>query len=167
MTLTLALLEHASKKVPVFLHPEEGKMDKWGRIYGEEARRRTIPVYMAWQLNERMYGKLQGLDKAETAAKYGADQVHIWRRSFDVAPPGGESLAMTAKRAVPYFKKQIRPRLERGESVLIAAHGNSLRAIIMDLDHLSQEEVVHLELKTGEPIVYQFENNHYERIDLP
>jgi 2,3-bisphosphoglycerate-dependent phosphoglycerate mutase len=167
MTLALAMLQHAGKKVPVFLHPGEGKREEWGRIYGEEAKKATIPVYSAWELNERMYGELQGLNKAETAKKFGAEQVHLWRRSFDVAPPHGESLAMTAQRAFPYFSKEIAPRLQKGENVLICAHGNSQRAIIMHLDNLSKEQVVKLELATGEPIIYHFEKNAHERIDLP
>lgn len=164
MTLALAMLEHSSKKVPVFLHPGEGKMEEWGKIYSEETKRTTIPVYSSWHLNERMYGELQGLNKAETAKKFGAEQVHIWRRSFDVAPPNGESLAMTAKRAWPYFEKEISPKLEQDQNVLICAHGNSERAIVMHLDSLSKDEVLKLELATGEPIIYQFEKKRYERI---
>jgi 2,3-bisphosphoglycerate-dependent phosphoglycerate mutase len=166
MTLALAMLQHLSKKVPVFLHPGQGKIDEWGHIYGEEARKTTIPVYSAWELNERMYGELQGLNKAETAKKFGAEQVQIWRRSFDVAPPGGESLAMTAERALPYFKREIVPRLHRNLNVLVCAHGNSLRAIVMHLDGLTKEQVVKLELATGEPIVYQFEQGRHERCQI-
>lgn len=169
MTLALAMLQHASKKVPVFLHPGQGKMDEWGKIYSEETKKTTLPVYSAWELNERMYGQLQGLNKAEMAKKYGAEQVQIWRRSFDIAPPGGESLAMTAERALPYFKKEIFPRLQRDVNVLVCAHGNSLRAIVMYLDKLTKEQVVKLELATGEPVVYQFKQGRHERIpfDLP
>jgi 2,3-bisphosphoglycerate-dependent phosphoglycerate mutase len=157
MTLALAMLQHASQKVPVFLHPGQGKLEEWGRIYSEEVKRQTIPVYCAWELNERMYGQLQGLNKSEMAKKYGPEQVQIWRRSFDVAPPGGESLEMTAQRAWPFFTKEILPRLHRGENILICAHGNSLRSIVMHLDQLSKEEVVNLELPTGKPLVYQCE----------
>ena len=164
MTLVLAMLEHSSHKVPVFLHPGQGKIDEWGKIFSEETQKTTIPVCSAWELNERMYGELQGLNKAETAQKFGAEQVQIWRRSFDTPPPGGESLAMTAKRAWPFFKTEIQPRLERNQNVFICAHGNSLRSIIMRLDSLSKEEVVKLELETGAPIVYRFENNRHERI---
>src|SRR3990167_3726354 len=153
MTLVLALLSHHSGKVPVFQHPGGGKLEEWGQIYSEKAKRGTIPVYMAWELNERMYGHLQGLNKAETAKQYGAEQVQVWRRSFDQSPPHGESLAMTAQRTLPYFQKEILPHLKRGQSVFIAAHGNSLRSIVMHLDHLSPEEVVKLELATGKPLV--------------
>ena len=163
MTLCYVMNEHESGKIPVFMHPGSGKMEAWGQIYGEEAKRSTIPVYQAWELNERMYGKLQGLNKAETAAKYGSEQVQIWRRSYDVAPPEGESLAMTAARSIPYFQKMIVPHLEKGENVFVCAHGNSLRSIIMHLDQLSHEEVVKLELATGEPIVYNYNQGSWTR----
>lgn len=167
MTLSLALLGHESKKIPRFLCREREKREAWSKIYSEEAQKSTIPVHCAWELNERMYGELQGLNKTETAKKYGAEQVQTWRRSFDSAPPGGESLAMTAARAWPYFERHILPYLERGENVLITAHGNSLRAIIMHLDHLTKEEVVKLELATGAPILYKFSGKKHERADLP
>ena len=112
-----------------------------------------------------MYGELQGLNKKETADQYGADQVQIWRRSYDIAPPNGESLAMTAARSIPYFEKNILPRLMNGENVFIAAHGNSLRSIMMKLDKLSPEQVVKLELPTGLPIIYDFHDGHYEKVN--
>ncbi len=163
MTATLALLHHKSGKIPVFLHPGVKRLFEWEQVYSEEAQKELIPVHIAWELNERMYGELQGLNKAETAKKYGTEQVHTWRRSYDVRPPGGESLEMTAQRTIPYFQTVILPRLERGESVLIAAHGNSLRSIIMHLDQLSPKEVVALELATGEPLIYTQQNGRWER----
>lgn len=108
-----------------------------------------------WRLNERDYGDLSGLNKAETAAKYGEEQVHIWRRSYDVPPPGGESLKDTVARVLPYYVETILPRVMRGERVLVAAHGNSLRALIMVLDHLDDKTIPTLELKTGVPLVYR------------
>jgi 2,3-bisphosphoglycerate-dependent phosphoglycerate mutase len=157
MTLTLALLHHGSGKVPLFMHPGQGKLESWGQIHGEKAAESVIPVYSAWELNERMYGSLQGLNKQETAAKYGEAQVKLWRRSFDVAPPEGESLSMTASRTIPYFQKKIIPCLALGQSVFVAAHGNSLRSIVMQIDQLSHEEVVSLEIPTGGVIVYRYE----------
>lgn len=106
-------------------------------------------------LNERDYGDLSGLNKAETAAKYGEEQVHIWRRSYDIAPPGGESLKDTVARALPYFVAEILPRVMAGQKVLVAAHGNSLRALIMVLDRLSPADITKVELNTGEPIIYR------------
>jgi 2,3-bisphosphoglycerate-dependent phosphoglycerate mutase len=115
-----------------------------------------LPISKNEALNERHYGDLQGLDKDETAKKYGKEQVHIWRRSFDVPPPGGESLKMTLERVLPYVDKEILPCLTRGENVLVVAHGNSLRSIVMVLDHLNQEEVLELNIPTAVPIIYQF-----------
>lgn len=106
-------------------------------------------------LNERDYGELTGLNKDDARAKWGEEQVHIWRRSFDVPPPGGESLKNTAERTLPYFNAEILPRVLKGENVLVAAHGNSLRSIIMDLEKLTGDEIVARELNTGEPIVYE------------
>ena len=101
-----------------------------------------LPVERSEALNERHYGDLQGLDKAETARKYGDEQVHIWRRSYDVPPPNGESLADTAARTLPYFESRILPDLSRGSNVIVAAHGNSLRSIVMHLDRLTREQVL-------------------------
>lgn len=163
MTAFLAMSVHHSKKVPVVLHPHEGHLEEWAKIYGKEAAQNVIPVHRAWELNERMYGELQGLNKAETMEKFGKEQVQIWRRSYDIAPPNGESLALTAARAIPYFQEKVIPVLKQGLNVFIAAHGNSLRSIIMSLDGLSKEEVVRLELATGEPITYEFANNTFAK----
>jgi 2,3-bisphosphoglycerate-dependent phosphoglycerate mutase len=101
-----------------------------------------------------MYGDLQGLNKTETARQYGEQQVKIWRRSYDVRPPGGESLKDTAERVVPYYERRIHPHVAAGETILIAAHGNSLRALVMHLDRLSKEEVLELNIPTGAPLAY-------------
>lgn len=115
----------------------------------------SIPIIKDKALNERHYGDLQGLDKGETAKKYGDAQVHIWRRSYDIAPPNGESLKDTAARTLPYFYEKIVPEIKAGKNVLVAAHGNSLRAIVMELEKLTQEQVLQLNIATGEPIVYE------------
>lgn len=106
-------------------------------------------------LNERDYGDLTGLNKDDAREKWGAEQVHVWRRSFDVPPPGGESLKDTAERVLPYYREHILPRVLSGERVLVSAHGNSLRALIMELEGLSGQEIVKLELATGVPIIYR------------
>lgn len=116
-----------------------------------------IPIVIDAALNERGYGKLEGLNKAETAEKYGAEQVHIWRRSFDVPPPGGESLRDTFERVIPYYERFIAPKLKEDKNVLVVAHGNSLRALIMFLEHLSPEQILEREIATGQPIKYQIE----------
>lgn len=163
MTAMLAMMQHSSGKVPVIMHEGEGKLEEWGTNFSEQAKRATIPVFKAWQLNERMYGDLQGLNKAETAEKFGEAQVKIWRRSFDIPPPHGESLEMTAARTLPYFNERILPHLQKGENVFISAHGNSLRSIIMLLDALNRDEVLHLELGTGIPIVYNYNQGSFKK----
>ncbi|HEY8517516.1 MAG TPA: 2,3-bisphosphoglycerate-dependent phosphoglycerate mutase [Candidatus Binatia bacterium] len=125
----------------------------------EELGQKDLPVERDQALNERHYGDLQGLNKAETAKKFGDEQVHIWRRSYDVAPPGGESLKDTAARTLPYFEQHVVPALRKGETVLIAAHGNSLRSIVMDLEKLTREQILELNLATGVPIVYRLDDD--------
>jgi len=105
-------------------------------------------------LNERDYGDLSGLNKDDAREKWGEEQVHIWRRSFDTPPPGGESLKDTAERVLPYFNNTIMPRIRAGENVLVAAHGNSLRALVMVLDGLGQTEITLVNIATGEPYIY-------------
>ena len=129
------------------------------RIVLEALGQTNIPIEKDKALNERMYGDLQGLNKAETAKKYGDAQVKIWRRSYDVKPPGGESLKDTAERALPYYEKMVQPHLVKGETIIIAAHGNSLRALVMELDQLSKEEVLELNIPTGVPLLYEFDDS--------
>ena len=118
-----------------------------------------IPVIKDSALNERMYGDLQGLNKEDTAKKYGSQQVHIWRRSYDIKPPNGESLEDTQKRTIPFFMNCIMTDIKEGKNVLVVAHGNSLRSIVMYLDKLSKEQVLSLELPTGLPIIYSIDPN--------
>jgi 2,3-bisphosphoglycerate-dependent phosphoglycerate mutase len=116
------------------------------------------PIYNE-ALNERMYGDLQGLNKTDTAKKYGEEQVKIWRRSFDIAPPNGESLKDTAARVIPYFEKEIIPKLKSGKNIVLAAHGNSLRALIMYLEKMTPAQILEFEIGTGVPRVYELDNN--------
>ena len=116
-----------------------------------------IPIIKDIALNERNYGSLAGLNKDDARKKWGEEQVHIWRRSYDVPPPDGESLKNTAERVLPYFNKEILPKVISGSNILIAAHGNSLRSLIMQLDELSKEEILNLEIPTGAPIKYIFD----------
>jgi 2,3-bisphosphoglycerate-dependent phosphoglycerate mutase len=121
----------------------------------QEMGQTGIPIVRDQALNERDYGDLVGLNKDDARKKWGEEQVHIWRRSYDVSPPGGESLKDTVARALPYFVQEILPRVLRGERVLVSAHGNSLRALIMVLERLSPEQILKRELGTGVPIVYR------------
>ncbi|KAJ7566330.1 hypothetical protein O6H91_02G097400 [Diphasiastrum complanatum] len=167
MTAMLAMTQHLRKKVPVILHNEDVRAESWSKIFSKVTEDQTIPVITAWELNERMYGELQGLNKRETAEKFGKQKVLEWRRSYDIPPPNGESLAMCAERSVAYFKKQVEPVLYDGQNVMIAAHGNSLRAIIMYLDKLTSQEVIDLELSTGVPMLYVFKEGKFIRRGSP
>jgi 2,3-bisphosphoglycerate-dependent phosphoglycerate mutase len=161
-TAVLTLAQNKSERTPVVIH-DEGKMKDWAVIYSEEMAESIIPIYRSWHLNERYYGELQGKNKAKTAEEYGKEQVHQWRRSYDVPPPNGECLKDTAERTIPFFKETIIPELEKGNDVLVSAHGNSLRSIVMYIDGLSKEEVLHLEIPTGKPLFYEFKDGKLER----
>lgn len=132
------------------------RAQKTGDLILQEMRHPEITIIKNEALNERNYGSLAGLNKDDARKKWGDDQVHIWRRSFDIPPPDGESLKDTAERVLPYFKSEIMPKVIEGSSILIAAHGNSLRSLIMELDSISSEEIVNLEIPTGAPIQYIF-----------
>ena len=123
----------------------------------------NVPTHRDIRLNERHYGDLQGMNKDETRAKHGKEQVRIWRRSFDVPPPGGESLEMCAERTLPYLTEAIIPDLEAGKTVLVAAHGNSLRSIVMKIENLSKDEVLDLEIPTGVPRTYTYDDGVFTR----
>jgi 2,3-bisphosphoglycerate-dependent phosphoglycerate mutase len=127
------------------------------RIVLEITGQTNVPTEQDQALNERMYGDLQGLNKAETAQKYGEQQVKIWRRSYDVRPPGGESLKDTAERVLPYYEQRIKPEVLAGKTIIVAAHGNSLRALVMTLDRLTKEQVLELNIPTGAPLLYEFD----------
>lgn len=175
MTAMLAMAQHSSGKTPVFQYPmppeglesvseNEAKMIDWASPRGENEG--NLPVFVAWQLNERMYGDLQGLNKDATRKQYGEEQVHIWRRSYDVPPPNGESLELTAARTLPYLESNILPSLKDEKNVFVAAHGNSLRSIIMEIEGLSREEVLGLEVPTGSPIVYEWNDGWKRLVDF-
>lgn len=146
----------------------------------DELGEKDIPIIKDWHLNERHYGSLQGLNKAETANKYGDEQVHIWRRSYDICPPSlddndpryieaknkygsiaphSESLKDTIARVIPYWNQEILPKIKEGKKIIIVAHGNSLRGLIKYLDHVSDEDIVNLEIKTGNPICYELDDD--------
>jgi len=135
-----------------------------GRIILEQMGTPSVITIKDQCLNERNYGDLAGLNKDEARKKWGNDQVHEWRRSFDIQPPGGESLKDTAERVLPYFKENVIPELEKGSNILIAAHGNSLRALVMDLEKIHSEEIVKLEIATGIPLIYKFDKKRIERL---
>ena len=134
-----------------------------GRLILEQMNQSEISIIKDQRLNERNYGDLAGLNKDDAREKWGAEQVHIWRRSFDVPPPGGESLKNTAERVLPYFELEIIPKIKEGLNVLVAAHGNSLRALVMELENISQDEIVKLEIATGDPLTYECTERKIQR----
>ena len=129
-----------------------------GKLILEELGQKDLKVIENEALNERDYGDLSGLNKDEARKRWGSDQVHTWRRSFDTPPPQGESLKNTAERVLPYFSENILPLIRKNREIVVVAHGNSLRALVMHLDNLSPDEVVRLEIPTGMPICYQINN---------
>jgi 2,3-bisphosphoglycerate-dependent phosphoglycerate mutase len=161
---TLLLILSEQEKTGIFLH-DEGKMRLWSKHKGE-FEDHEIPIYSSMQINERFYGKLQGENKDEMREKYGKDQVFRWRRSYKERPPGAESLEDVYKRTIPYFKKNIVKELDNGKNVIVSAHGNSLRSIIKYLDNISDEEIPHLELPTGKPIIYNYNDGNFRKKDI-
>ena len=127
------------------------------RLILEVIGQTDLPIERDAALNERMYGDLQGLNKAETVEKFGEHQVKIWRRSYDIPPPGGESLKDTAERVLPYYERRIQPEVLAGKTILVAAHGNSLRALVMHLEQLSKEEILEVNIPTGAPLLYDID----------
>ena len=154
-TLHYILLELSDERIPILYHEEE-RIHAWEHYSGNTNK--EIPIYQSVDLAERYYGDLQGLNKAETMKKYGEAQVHLWRRSYDINPPQGESLKDTCERTIPYYKKNIVPDLQAGKNVLIVAHGNSLRSITKYVENISDEEIPKVEIPTGVPIVYTFDS---------
>ena len=155
-TLHYILIKSNSKRTPIIYHEEKRVLNREHHTGDPE---NEIPIFMSVDLAERYYGDLQGLNKQKTREKYGDEQVHIWRRSYDVKPPGGESLKDTCDRTTPYYKEHILKDLQEGKTVLVSAHGNSLRAITMYIETISEQEIPNVEIPTGVPIVYTFDEN--------
>ena len=156
-TLHYVFVESNSKKTPIFKH-EEKRISDWEQNYTENLES-EIPVFQSVDLAERYYGDLQGLNKQKTREKYGNEQVHLWRRSYDISPPNGESLKNTLERTLPYFENYILEDLKQGKTVLVSAHGNSLRSIVMFVEKISEEDIPNVEIPTGIPIIYTFDEN--------
>ena len=134
-----------------------------GQIMLDELNNSDLLTVKDQNLNERAYGDLTGMNKDDARKEFGEEQVHIWRRSYDTSPPGGESLKDTYDRAVPYFERSVIPALEDSKNVLVAAHGNSLRAIVKYIENISETDIVKLEIATGDPIIYSYSNGTYTR----
>ena len=136
-----------------------------GTIILEKLDQLNIPIEQNVNLNERDYGDLTGMNKDQARAEFGEEQVHIWRRSYDVPPPGGESLKNTYDRVVPYFKDKVLTQLESGKNILIAAHGNSLRSLVKYIEKISEENILKFEIATGEPLFYEYISGKLKRVD--
>ncbi len=137
-----------------YIRVHEKSQPWYEHFVADETDRRELKIYMSEKINERYYGDLQGMNKDLARKQYGEEQVHLWRRSYNIAPPNGESLEMTRARVLPYYQQQILPRLQQGKTVLVVAHGNSLRALIMHLESLSPDDIIKKEIPTGVPIFY-------------
>ena len=159
------LLETRNLKFDLMFTSDLFRAQETGRLILEQMNHTGIQVIKDPSLNERNYGDLAGLNKDEAREKWGEEQVHIWRRSFDVPPPGGESLKNTAERVLPYFELEIMPKVKEGLNILVAAHGNSLRALVMELEKISSKEIVKLEIATGDPLTYEYSDGEFVRID--
>lgn len=153
MDTVARLFEYGNKKYPIFIHLDGGRMQKWGHYI--DISEDDVPVFISEKLNERYYGKLQGENKETAMKKYGEEQVHLWRRSYNIAPPGGESLKDVMKRTAPFYKKYIEKDLKEGKNVLIVASHNSLRAIVKYVEKISDKDIINLEIPYGGLIEYE------------
>ena len=156
-------LKQSNIKFDVMFTSDLFRAQETGRLILEQMNQTDIAKIKDQSLNERNYGELAGLNKDDARKKWGEEQVHIWRRSFDVPPPGGESLKNTAERVLPYFESKILPEVIKGNNILIAAHGNSLRALVMKLEDISPDEIVKLEIATGDPPMYECSEGKIQR----
>lgn len=153
----MTILKYFHEKYPIFIHLDKGKMKEWGNF--EEINKNYIPVYISENLNERYYGKLQGLNKKRMIQKYGPEKVRRWRRSFSTPPPGGESLKEVFKRTVPFYRKHIEKDLKHGKNVLIVLSHNPLRAIIKYIEKFSDENIINIEVPFAGLIIYNFDKS--------
>lgn len=158
-TAVIALVHAQTRKTPVIIHDHD-EMEHKNVSYGQDE---LLPIYHNRHLNERYYGELQGRNKADVAAEFGDEQVHQWRRSYDTPPPQGECLKETAERTIPFFVEDVMPQLEKGKNVLVSAHGNSLRSIVMHIEQLSKEAILQLEIPTGQPLFYEFDGGQLRK----
>jgi len=154
METVARIFDYAGRKYPFFVHLDGGKMQKWGNY--TDISQNDVPVFVSEKLNERYYGKLQGLNKKATMKKYGKKSVHLWRRSYDIAPPGGESLKDVVKRTVPFYKKYIEKDLKQGKNVLVVASHNALRALIKYIEKISDQDIINIEVPFAGLIRYEF-----------
>src|SRR3989344_676502 len=155
------IFEHIPGKYPVFSYIDGGKMQEWGKYTAQPG---DVTVYVSDALNERYYGDLQGVPHEEVRKQVGEEQVHLWRRSYDQRPPGGESMKDTYERVMPFFKKHILKNLQEGKNVLVVASGNSLRSMVKHLENMPDEETVNFELPFGAFVAYEFDGGNFKKV---
>ena len=158
---TLEILKRLDQK-PLFLHVDGGKREQWETFEGGNGT--CLPAYVSEKLNERYYGKLQGLNKEESKKTFGEDQIKLWRRSYDIAPPEGESLKDTLNRVLPFYQEKIEPLLKEGKNVLIVSSGNTLRSIVKYAESISDDEIINFEIGFGGLVKYEFDGKEYKKI---
>lgn len=156
------MFEYGNPKYPVFIHMDGGKMRQWGHY--KDISDKNVPVYISEKFNERYYGQLQGENKQTAAEKFGAEKVHLWRRSYNIAPPGGESLKDVYKRTVPFYQKYIEKDLITGKNVLVVASHNSLRAIIKYIEKISDTDIINMEVPYAGLLQYEYQEGVYKKI---
>ena len=162
MDTLASIYDNVPDRYPMFIHIDDGKMQDWGN-YGNESAN-ELKVFTTEKLNERCYGDLQGLNKKATKEKFGEEQVQLWRRSYDVAPPGGESLKDVCKRVFPFYKENIEKDLKDGKDILVVASHNSLRAIVKYVENVSDEKISGIELPFGALVKYEFNGEEYKKV---
>jgi len=157
MDTVAEILEH-EKKYPLFIHIDKSRMKDWSRFI--DISNKDIPVYVTEKLNERFYGKLQGMDKQKVIKKYGEEKVRLWRRSYNIAPPVGESLKDVFKRTTPFYKKYVEPELKKGRNVLLVGSHNPLRAIVKHIEKISEKDIIDFEIAFGGLLEYDFDKKN-------
>lgn len=162
METVLRIYEHNPNWYPLFIHLDGGRTQKWGNF--TDINDDDLPTYVSQTLNERYYGKLQGLNKDEIIRKFGQEKVHLWRRGWDERPPGGESLKDVYRRAVPFFKKYVEKDLAVGKNVLVVASHNSLRALVKHIENISDKDIGDRELEFGELLEYEFKDSLFFKL---
>jgi len=158
---TLEILKRLGLK-PLFMHLDGGKRQEWGQFEGGNGN--CLPTYVSEKINERYYGKLQGLNKEESKTTFGEDQVKLWRRSWDVRPPEGESLKDTFERTIPFFKQYIEARLKEDKNVLVVSSGNSLRSIVKHIENIADDKIIDFEIPFGGLVKYEFNKDNYVKL---
>lgn len=160
---TLLLILAQQGRTGIFQHDHDPRYSKWVKT-SNHCGDGDIPIFETQTMNERYYGDLQGMEKIEAEKKYGKSKLLVWRRGYEERPPNGESLKEVFERVHPYFMKHVQPRLKRGETVLLSGHGNTLRSIIMHLEHITEEDIAFVDLPGARPLVYEFTRGKYKRI---